>query len=226
MKFNSSLTVAVASAVLGLTTFDVMPTQAATLTQDHVSLQGLMFKKFDSEIGTLNQVTFNYKWEIKTVWDLVDQYQFPCGASGTDIKTGKFAECEVGWDLHLLGLNGLEGFSDETIGLVEISHSGQKLNFGLEGSFIPQNISLFVGNNNQRVGWLGGRESYFSYYPQLTPLVSHEVIRKYTLTYEYTPNSTESVPEPTTNAGVVMSILGLGMLLKKKKMFSKVTLDK
>jgi hypothetical protein len=226
MKFNSSFTVAVASAVLGLTTFDVMPTQGATLTQDYVSLQGLMFKKFDSEIGTLNQVTFNYKWEIKTVWDLVDQEQLPCGASATDIKTGKFAECEVRWDLHLLGLNGLEGFSDETIGLVEISHSGQKLNFGLEGSFIPQNISVFVGNNNQRVGWLGGRESKFWYYRQLTPLVSHEVITKYTLTYEYTPNSTESVPEPTTSAGAVMSILGLGMFLKKKKMLSKVTLDK
>jgi hypothetical protein len=185
-----------------------------------------MFEKFDSQMGTLNQVTFNYKFGAETVWDLVDQDQFPCGASGTDINTGKFAECEVKWELHLLGLKGLEGFSDEAMGLVEISHSGQKLNFSLEGSFIPQNISVFVGNNNQRVGWLGGQKSFFSYYPQLTPLVSYEWIRKYTLTYEYTPNSTESVPEPTTSAGAVMSILGLGMFLKKKKMLSKVTLDK
>lgn len=213
MKFNSSFTVAVASAILGLTTFDFMPAQAATLTQNYRRGSDLRFNKFDSQIGTLNHVTFKYKFEVASVWNLIDQDFAPCGASYTIQETGKYAECEVKWDIYLHGSNGLEEVRDEKSGLVEIFSNGQELNFGIEGSVALSNISFFVGNNNEMVGEFTG-EGLVQYYEKMTPLVSFKnVTSDIRLTYDYTP---QPVPEPTTSVGIAMSFLGIGMLRKKR----------
>ncbi len=178
--------------------------------------QNLSLQQFDSALGTLNSVTFNYGGGISTIFSLES-----LDAAAANISANAAGDISFGGPisdtLHIAGSSNLSvtpfdgtidfgGTSGGTVGPVVVNDSNS--------IFLNSGFAAFIGNGTFDILVAAIGLSNASGAGNLISQINTEAVANIEVVYNY--STTTNVPEPATLGLLGLGLLGLGVIRRRK----------